>query len=374
MLYRQLGRTGLTVSQLGFGAMRLPMRGEGEQALVDRELAIPMMHRAFEAGVNYIDTATFYCNQDSQCAVGEALKGWREKIILSTKNPYYGDDESAWWKNLEQSLERLQVEYLDIYNHHGINWNAYQQHVEPHMRHWMRKAKDQGLIRHICCSFHDSPEALLKIVDTGYPEVITVQYNMLDRSLEEGIARAHANGIGVIVMGPVGGGRLGASSAVLEAMIPNIKRVPELALRFVLNNPNVTIALSGMSAMQQVEENLATASDPHTLTDDEQALIKEHLTRMKKMAELYCSGCGYCQPCPAEVNIPTIFGAYNTSRVYGMHEAAKGLYHGIGTNPWVKGKRADACTECGQCEEKCPQKLPIRQQLAEAHAALSDVQ
>ncbi|HOF89957.1 MAG TPA: aldo/keto reductase, partial [Armatimonadota bacterium] len=291
MIVRTLGRTGLTVSQLGFGAMRLPMTEVDGQPRVDRELAIPMIHRAFAGGVTYIDTAVGYCHQDSQRVVGEALKGWREKIVVSTKNPYYGPDEAEWWKNLEDSLERLQVDCIDIYNHHGIRWQAYETEVAPRLSGWMRKARDQGLIRHICCSFHDSNAALMQLVDSGYPEVITLQYNMLDRSLEEGIAYAHARGIGIVAMGPVGGGRLGADSDVLASLIPGITRVPELALRFVLANPHISVALSGMSTMPQVEENLATCSDAISLSDDDKAAIAAHLARMRTLAELYCSGC-----------------------------------------------------------------------------------
>ncbi|MHB0939375.1 MAG: aldo/keto reductase [Armatimonadota bacterium] len=368
MLYRQLGNTGYRVSQLGFGAMRLPMVGEGEEARVNRELAIPMFHRAFEAGVNYVDTAVGYCNRDSQCAVGEAVKSWgREKIVISTKNPYYGDEEKDWWQNLEDSLERLQVSYIDIYNHHGIRWERYTEHIEPRMHQWMRKAKDQGLIRHICCSFHDDNEALCKLVDTGYVASITLQYNLLDRHLENGIAYAHEKGLGVVAMGPVGGGRLGADSEVLAQLAPGIARVPELALRFVLSNPNVSLALSGMSTLEQVEENLATAADSATLSEEHQAAIAEHLARLRGMAELYCSGCGYCLPCPHEVRIPDVFGTYNLGRVYGLWDVARQRY----ANTVKRGRGADLCVECGECEEKCPQKLPIRKQLNEAHGALS---
>lgn len=201
MIYRELGKTGYKVSQLGFGAMHLPMKEVNGTQVVDRELAIPMIHRAFEAGLNYIDTAVGYCNEDSQRVVGEALKGWREKIVVSTKNHYYGEDESAWWTNLENSLQRLDVQYIDIYNHHGINWERYVNAVEPRISKWMQKAKDQGLIKHICTSFHDTNEALVKLIDTGYVESITLQYNLLNRALEEGIAHAKAKGVGIVVMG-----------------------------------------------------------------------------------------------------------------------------------------------------------------------------
>ncbi|HCE43052.1 MAG TPA: aldo/keto reductase [Lentisphaeria bacterium] len=371
MIYRKLGRTGLSASILGFGAMRLPMKGEGDAQKVDRELAIPMIHRAFNSGVNYIDTAVGYCNSDSQRTVGEALKGWREKIILSTKNPCYELDEKAWWKNLEDSLERLQVQHIDIYNHHGINWKSWTEKVEPFLSKLMMKAKDQKLIRHICFSFHDSNENLKKLIETGYPDVITLQYNLLDRSNEEGIALAHEKGMGVVVMGPVGGGRLGVSSEVLEKLIPGTNRVPALALRFVLSNPHVCIALSGMSTMEQVQENLEIASDNKPFTDEELDIISEHLQKLKKMAELYCTGCNYCMPCPKDVAIPKIFERYNRGRVYGLWDNAKKAYSDLGKVQWDKGSKADACVNCGLCEDKCPQKIPIRKMLAEAHKRLS---
>ena len=367
MIYRQLGNTGLRLSQLGFGAMRLPMAGEGEKAIVNRDLAIPMIHRAFEAGVNYIDSAVFYCNADSQRAVGEALVGWRDRVIVSTKNHYFGENEKEWFTMLEQSLERLRVSYLDIYNHHGIGWKNYQENIEPRVSKWMLKAKEQGLVKHICTSFHDNNEALMKIVDTGYVEAITLQYNMLDRQLEEGIAHAHAKGIGVIVMGPVGGGRLGIDTEVLGTMLPGVKRVPELALRFVLANPNVSVALSGMSAIEHVEENIRTACDPVSLTDADKRAIGDHLDRLKKMADLYCTGCNYCKPCPNNVDIPGIFSRYNRARVYGLWDWARGTYKEL----IQKNVSADACVECGECEPKCPQKLPIRKQLKESHAVLA---
>jgi len=372
MLYRPLGRTGYQVSQLGFGAMHLPMAGTTSESPVDRELAIPMIRRAFDLGVNYIDSAVGYCNQDSQRAVGEALKGYRERIVVSTKNPNYGEDEKAWWTNLENSLERLQVEYIDIYNHHGINWKLYTEVVEPRIGKWMAKAKDQGLIKHVCCSFHDDNAGLRNIVDSGYPAVITLQYNLLDRQLEDGIAYAHEKGIGVVVMGPIAGGRLGAGgSAELEKIVPGIKRVPELALRFVLANQNISLALSGMATLTQVEENVAVANNPGPLSAEEIDAITAHYERLKKMADLYCSGCGYCMPCEqGGVNIPIVFNLYNQARVYGLWDHARYWYERMQTYAEQGNNPANFCKECGECEPKCPQSIAIRQQLAEAHAAL----
>ncbi len=371
MIYRTLGRTGLRVSQLGFGAMRLPMTEQDGKEVVNRDLAIPMIHRAFEGGLTYIDTAVGYCNEDSQRAVGAALKGWRDKVVLSTKNHYYGEDEAAWWKNLENSLERLDVDYIDIYNHHGINWERYVNDVEPRVSKWMLKAKDQGLIRHICTSFHDSNEALMKLVDTGYVESITLQYNLLYRDLEEGIAYAKEKNVGIVVMGPVAGGRLAGPSDVLTGLVPGIERVPELALRFVLSNPNVTVALSGMGTMQMVEENVAIAADAISLTAADVANIDTHVKRLVEMEKLYCTGCKYCQPCPEGVNIPYIFEQYNLGKVYGLWSTARENYAKFPDMKWIGGKQADSCIECGECEGKCPQHLEIRELLKAAHAMLA---
>jgi predicted aldo/keto reductase-like oxidoreductase len=294
-------------------------------------------------------------------------------VIVSTKNPDYGTDEKIWWSKLEASLERLQVQAIDIYNHHGLNWKMWKEAIEPRIGTWMVKARDQGLIRHIGFSFHDNNQNLVKLIETGYPEVITLQYNLLDRQLEPGIALAHEKGIGVVVMGPVGGGRLGGTSEVLQKVVPGMERVPELALRFVLSNPHVSVALSGMSTMAQVEENVRVALSATGLNADELRLVNEQLERLKALADLYCTGCGYCLPCPHEVAIPKIFDFYNRGRVYGLWEDARREYAMLGTVSWMPGKRGDACVQCGECEKKCPQHIPIQKQLEEAHKALDEI-
>ena len=352
--------------------MRLPMT---EENLVDREKAIPMIHRAFEAGINYIDSAVGYCNHDSQRAVGDALKGWRDKIVVSTKNHHYDKaDDKGWWTNLEDSLECLQVEYIDVYNFHGNTWNRFTQDVDGPdgvYRH-MLKAKDQGLIRHISCSFHDNCEALIKIVDTGMFDSITCQYSLLDRDREDGIAHAHEKNVGIVVMGPVGGGRLGETGGEFAASLPaGVTSTPELALRFVMANPNVSIALSGMSTMQHVEENIATANREESLSDDERTAIAGAVEQLKEMSDLYCTGCGYCQPCEQGVAIADIFRQRNLYQVYDAKSAAREKYAQMIQRDRENKKPATACVECGECEPKCPQDIKIMEQLKEAHELLT---
>jgi len=366
MIYRDLGKTGLRVSQLGFGCMRFPMLEGGKE--VDLDKTLPILERAYAGGVNYYDTAVFYCEGKSEAAVGEFIKDKRDKVIVSTKNAHYGD-EAEWRRLLEQSLTRLQTDYIDLYNYHAINWDHFSKQVQPRLYKMMQQAKDEGLIRHICLSFHDTPDALVRIIEAGCPEVITIQYNLLDQGLSDAITLAHERGIGVVGMGPVGGGRLGTNVEVFQSILPDIRRVPELALRFVLSNPGVTLALSGMSTMEQVEENLAIAATDRPFTSEELAMVNEHIERLQKMSDLYCSGCGYCMPCPQGVDIPFTFQKYNEGRVYGFWKDSWGHYKFHA----VDGKRSvEQCTQCGVCEPKCPQKIAIPQELVRADKALRD--
>ncbi len=367
MIYSTLGKTGLRVSRLGFGAMRLPM----QDGRVVREKAIPMIHHAFEKGVTYIDTAVGYCNADSQRVVGEALKGWRDKIVVSTKNHCYESDEKAWWTHLENSLDRLGVDTIDVYNTHGVREKVYDDAVVPHIRGWMEKARDQGLIRHICTSFHGTRDFFRRMVDEGFYESITIQYNLLNRDFEDEIASATSRGVGIVCMGPVGGGRLGGHSDVLEQMIPNISRIPELALRFVLANPNIDVALSGMSTMAQVQENVEIVAAESALSSDELQIIDAHTERLKELAKLYCTGCRYCMPCESCVDIPRVLSLYNMGRVYGLWEHAKQEYARWQSNQKEDQRVADACIECGQCKTKCPQHIDIPKELRDAHQALA---
>ncbi|HBQ63421.1 MAG TPA: aldo/keto reductase, partial [Clostridiales bacterium] len=252
-----------------------------------------------------------------------------------------------------------------------INWERYVNSVEPKVSKWMQKAKDQGLIQHICTSFHDSNENLIKLINTGYVESITLQYNMLDQKLTEGIALAHERGIGVVVMGPVAGGRLAKPSDSISAMT-GTDSVPETALRFVLGNPDVSCALSGMSTLAMLEENARVAAGDLSLYSEDYGRIREISDSRRKLLELYCTGCAYCMPCPKRINIPEIFSIYNQDRVYGLKDHARRAYKGL-IDPEKKRSAPPAdCSDCGKCEDRCPQNIRVREKLKEAHQMLTE--
>ncbi len=374
MQYRRYGNTGAKVSALGFGCMRLPMTDKNK---VDRDKAIPMLLRAYELGVNYFDTGKWYCEQDSEKTLGEALKHMeRSRVYVSTK--YAQDKPTArdLREKLEKSLKLLDLPYVDFYHLWGISWKTYEEKmaIKGGPLEAFLKLKDEGLVRHLSFSFHSDPADIFKIVDTGHFETMLCQYNLLDRKNEAGIHYAASRGLGVAVMGPVGGGRLGGPSEAVRGLLGGRKTAssPELALRFVLANPDVAIALSGMSAMAHVEENAATVSRQEFLSAEEKTAVERAAVENQKLMDLYCTGCKYCMPCPHEVNIPRIFEAMNYYKVWDFKDHARAMYREIGTTRWAAGKRADACVECGECEPKCPQKIPIIAQLKESHAALSD--
>jgi len=367
MLYRKFGNTGINISALGFGAMRLPKTTAGGNEVFDHEEGARIIRRAVELGVNYVDTAPYYCDKESEVIVGKALKGIRDKVYLSTKNPIEDANGDSMRRNLEGSLKRLDVDHIDFYHMWGLGTERFETKVNVPGGHLeaLRRAMDEGLVKHASFSFHDVAESLIKIVDAGVFETVLCQYNLLDRSNEAAMQYAFDKGLGVVVMGPLGGGRLGGPSEAIRALLPGkVSSSPEIALRFVLSHPGVACALSGMGSIEMVEENARIASDASELTGTEKQRITEAVEENKRLAQLYCTGCDYCMPCPQNINIPGIFDMMNYNRVYGQKAYAKQQYASIGKTPWNQGQKdASACVECAACEGKCPQHIKIIEQL-----------
>ena len=371
MIYRDFGKTGIKVSALGFGCMRLPGSHIDGHFEPDQEKTTEMILRAYGLGVNYFDTAPGYCDTRSEIAVGKALKGIRDKVYISTKLPMTDAGDNLR-RDLEQSLKKLDTDYIDFYHFWGIGRRQLE-NVLPNTKsgyvYEAMKAKEEGLIKHLSFSFHDSPDVMMKIVDTGLFESVLCQYNLLDRSNAEAIKYAESRGVGVVIMGPVAGGRIGAPSDTIASMLPvKAQSSAEIALRFVIASPGVSCALSGMGNLDMVEENCRVASVETALSDDEKKRIDVALDENKRLSELYCTGCKYCLPCPNNVNIPLNFEAMNFHKVYGLTQHAKNIYRDIKGD---RGEKADKCIECGICEDKCPQKIKIREQLREVVSTLA---
>ncbi|MGI6265322.1 MAG: aldo/keto reductase [Acutalibacteraceae bacterium] len=375
MKYRPFGNTGEEISALGFGCMRLPEIERDGQWSIDEEKAIPMLRRAHELGVNYFDSAPYYCHHNSEIAVGKAVKPFRSEVKVTTKfecNDIHKTSDYREW--LERSLKKMDTDYIDYYHFWGLSRGKFDEKVMPlKLLDEARKAKEEGLIRHISFSFHDDPKNIKYLIDNaeayGVPlETMLVQYSLLDRAHEEMIAYAASKGLGVVAMGPVAGGRLSAPTELGKKLTEKPIPTYELAFKFVLGNPNICCALSGMQTMEMVEQNTRIASDDAVLTADEQRQLGEAFNSLKKFGELYCTGCNYCQPCPAGINIPRIFNAYTFHNVYELSAHAKREIDGYRHDG---GKFFDSCLNCGQCERKCPQHLKIRESLQKVEAVLN---
>lgn len=368
MQYRNFGKTGERVSVLGFGCMRLPVR-ENRLKSIDTPAAVRLLHEAIDGGVNYFDTAFFYHRGRSESLVGKALEGGkRQQVLLATKSPFGGFKFGfEFEKTLETQLRRLKTDYIDMYLLHAANLRSWQQSaLKLGLLEKLERAREQGKIRYIGFSFHDNFDAFMTILN-GYAhwDFCQIQYNYFDvdyQAGERGLLEAAKRGLGVIVMEPLRGGKLAAVPENVRAVLPEGSPV-QAALDFVWDRPETSLLLSGMHNAEQLHENLrfADESRPNKLTEAEQAKFTEARKILQTTARVGCTHCEYCLPCPKGVKIPEVFALYNRS-VMDPADAKKAYAK-------LKGD-ARRCVKCGKCEEKCPQQLPIRALLQDAHAAL----
>ena len=360
--------------------MRLPVVEQGGK--INRDEAIKLLRRGIDSGITYMDTAWTYHSGESEEVLGLALKdGYREKVTLVTKCPVGRKEFTEpehYDEHLEEQLQRLNQDSMDVYLFHALNKKLYEEKVLGlNLIERALKAKEEGKIKHIGFSFHDTPEVLKEIIDSGHFDLMLVQYNIVDQVNHEMINYAGEKGLAVAVMGSVGGGRLAGkdlSDDLKEWLTPGRENYADLALKFVLSNPNVSVALSGMGSEEMLDDNISITSrdDYDKISKIEKESIDSIATRFKELCDNICTGCKYCQPCPNDVNISFIFEALQRYQIYGDRDQAKRDYSVIGKMPWAPGKDALACEECGECLEKCPQSIEIIEQLKNAHEVLSN--
>ena len=384
MQYRPYGSTGRDVSMLGFGAMRLPQRDDGT---CDYEKAVPLLERGIRGGITYIDSARSYINGTSEVAVGKAIKSFdRGSLFVVTKIPANDIKDSVgreWRRQLEEQLRRLDSDYIDLLLFHGLTLDAFRNHVSKpnYALEAARKAQSEGLIRHLGFSSHDSAENIVTLIETGEFEGVLMQYNFLDGHNLPAIEAAHGRNMGVTIMGPIAGGRLGVPGKVaLAGEGMEDLRLPDLALRYVWGTHGVSVALSGMSSQEQIDENIESARVTGEMSPAELERIDSILEKSRSLTDLYCTACGYCMPCPNDVNIPENFRYMNWHRVWGMTDQAKEAYGKFSEDgfwaPYATGKvtglSAEHCIQCGVCEPKCPQNIPIRKQMRQVAKVLGE--
>lgn len=369
MVYRDFGNTGIKVSALGFGAMRLPMEENSGESRVNDELAIPMIRRAYEGGVNYFDTAWGYCGEQSQYTLGKALKDIRDKVYISTKLPLGHVNETADFdKMLNEALRRINTDHIDFYHFHGIGINDYKNKILPlKLLDRAEKALADGRIRHLSFSFHDNPANMKLLADTGAFSSLLCQYNLIDQSNGESMAYCREKGLGIVVMGPLGGGNIvNGGKDFLDKFSTNAESAAELAWKFVWGNKNVCCALSGMRTMADVEDNLRLAEGANSISEQEWGNLVGTSSELSSLAKLYCTGCRYCDVCPNGIKPFKALTEFNRWRVWGLQESAFTRYK----DAVNKGElNIDSCAACGACASKCPQKIDIPAELQKIRQA-----
>jgi predicted aldo/keto reductase-like oxidoreductase len=380
MQYRQFGKLDWKVSALGFGLMRLPRVPRSKEA-IDEAQAFSMVRHAIDEGVNYLDTAYMYHGGQSETFLAKVLKdGYRKKVRIADKMPTWLAKEPADFDKLfQEQLDKVEVKYFDFYLLHSLNRSGWKKCLQLGVLEWAEKMKKAGKFQYFGFSFHDDFSAFKKIIDDydGW-DFCQIQYNYMDvmnQAGTRGLRYAAKRGMGVIVMEPLRGGKLAKLPAVVKQEIQNapIKRKPaDWALQWVWDQPEVSLVLSGMSNMKQVEENLVSAdhSGVGSLSREEKAIVVKVRESFKGLQPIPCTSCQYCVPCPNGVFIPDNFSIFNQGAMMKDWGEASFVY----THHISEKGRASACIDCNECEPKCPQKIMISDWMPYVDKVLSKVE
>jgi predicted aldo/keto reductase-like oxidoreductase len=375
MQYRKFGRLDWHASILGFGTMRLPVKGDAKN--IDQKQATRMLHHAVDRGVNYIDTAYPYHGGESERLLGKALgRGYRDRVKLATKMPSWLVSGPADFDKLfHEQLKRLKTDHIEFYLLHSLNREYWSRMREYDAIEWGRRTIKAGKIGQLGFSFHDDFDLFKEIVDAWDWPFCQIQYNYMDvrnQAGTRGLKYAASKGIAVVVMEPILGGKLASPPPSIQKILDRAetkRRAADWALQWLWNQPEVTVVLSGMSTFRQVVENLESADSAGIgiLDQQEQGLIREVRRRYKELAPISCTQCRYCMPCPHGVDIPRNLSLYNEGLMYGRPDLARRQYGFI-----AEKARSTACTQCRECEPKCPQSILISEWMPKVSEVLAD--
>ena len=378
MQYRNFGKLDWKPSALGFGAMRLPTRSEREAGVstqqmgdIDEPLAIEMIRTAIDAGVNYIDTARPYHNGQSEVVVGKALQdGYRDKVKLVTKLTSSCVKTAADFDlNLNEQMALLQTDHIDMYLLHALQESRWRKLNQLGVFDWAERAIADGRIGHLGFSFHDGLPLFKEIVEAYDWAACQIIYNYMDIEFQagtEGLKYAANKGLAISIMEPLRGGQLARTPPETVGRVwdesPLEMAPADRALQWLWNQAEVSVVLSGMSTLEQVTQNLASAgrSGVDTLPETELELFDRAREAFRELSPIPCTDCRYCQPCPQGVNIPLAFSIYNQKIMYGEQGNAISSFSDYGR----ASTNAQKCVACGQCERACPQQIPIIEWLA----------
>ena len=375
MFTREIKGFDKPVSLLGFGCMRFPTTEDGK---IDRVRTTAMLNRAHEMGVNYYDTAYPYHSGESEIVVGEVLKTWpRESYFLTSKLPVWmvktrEDAERIF----NEQLQKLQQDYLDLYLLHAMDESRFEEMEAAGVIDYVFELKEKGLIKNVGFSFHDEFATFEKWIGARPWDACQIQFNFMDTEMQagvKGLKLAESLGVPVIVMEPIRGGSLALypdtllDDAGLSKIRPNMSKAA-WALRYVASFENVKVILSGMSTEDQLEDNLETFINYEAMSEEELAGIDRLQAALNARVFNRCTGCRYCMPCPGGVDIPRTFKIWNE---FGKYDN-KGQVNWEWSN-FPDAEKPENCLQCGACEEQCPQKISIREDLIKAAETIKGV-
>jgi predicted aldo/keto reductase-like oxidoreductase len=367
MLYKRYGKTGKKVSALGFGGMRFDV----ENRSIEENVMI--VRRASEMGINYFDTAPDYCKDQSETIYGEAFKDMPNNFYVSTKSMFSKDPTADdVRRRAEASLKRLNVPKINFFHMWCIlNMDMYKEVIgKGGPYEGALKLKEEGLIEHICFSTHANGEEIERMIDDDLFEGILLGYNATNFAYrEKGIKAAYKNELGVVTMNPLGGGMI-AQNADFYSFIKQdpSDTVAQAALKFNMTHKEISVTLSGINNVKELEENVAAVQTISELTNEK---VEEMKSYLKKGMNEMCTGCGYCLGCPKDIYIPAYMMAYNNTIIHNNMELLSKRISSERNGGALKNRsdsRAENCIKCGLCEKKCTQHIPIIERLRECSA------